>query len=428
MSEKAHMTGYRCIACATAQPVDFGGFTCPSCGNNLDVRYDYEAVSGALANGFDGSATGIFRYRALLPVAEPEPLSGPVFPLRVGATPLYRASRLERQAGLNRLFIKDDSLNPSASLKDRASVVTLCRALAIGASVVATASTGNAGSSMACVAAALGLDAVVLVPESAPPAKLAQLRAYGAQVLAVRGNYDAAYDLCLAACDRFGWYNRSTGFNPFTREGKKTCAFELWEDLGRAVPDRVVVPTGDGNIISGIWKGWRDLQAAGLIDRLPKIDCAQSDASAAICRTVQRLRSSGQPVEDWSQVSVDAVEATTAADSICVDRPRDGLAAVRAVMESGGEAITVAEGEIADAAFEVARLTGVFCEPAAAVPWAAIKRMVHAGRIDPDESVVYLLTGSGLKDAAGASRAAPEPTVIAPDLDAVNRAVAGRER
>lgn len=421
-----HMTGYRCIACAAAQPVDYDGFTCPVCSGNLDVRYDYGAVSTDLAEGFDERAIGIFRYRALLPVAEPEAESGTgaVFPLRVGATPLYRAGRLGRRAGLNRLFLKDDTVNPSASFKDRASAVVLCRARETGARVVATASTGNAGSSLACLAAALGLDAVVFVPESAPAAKLAQLRAYGAQVLAVRGNYDVAYDLCLAACDEFGWYNRSTGFNPFTREGKKTCAFEIWEGFGNRIPDRVVVPTGDGNIISGIWKGWRDLQAAGLIDRRPKIDCAQSKESAAVCRTVERLQSGGQPVEDWSQVAIDEVKAATAADSICVGRPRDGLAAVRAVMESGGQAVMVEEGEIAAAAFELAHLAGVFPEPSAAVPWAAVKRMAQANRIDRDESVVCLVTGSGLKDVAGASRAAPEPAVIEPALEAVARAVA----
>ena len=424
MPNKVHMTGYQCIACATAQPVDFSGFTCPSCGGNLDLRYDYDAVAGELAGGFDGKANGLFRYRALLPVTEPE--TG--FPLRVGATPLYRAGRLGRLEGLNRLYLKDDSANPSASYKDRASAVVLCRALETGAEVVATASTGNAGSSMACLAAALGLDAVVFVPASAPPAKLAQLCTYGARVLAVRGNYDDAYDLCLAACEKFGWYNRSTGANPFTREGKKTCAFELWEDLGNKVPDRVVVPTGDGNIISGIWKGWRDLQAAGLIDRLPKIDCAQSAESAAICRTVQRLRSGGQAVEDWSQVEVDEVQASTAADSICVDRPRDGLAAVRAVLESGGEAVTVEEDEMSEAALELARLAGVFPEPAAAVPWAAVKRMARAKRIEPYESVVCLVTGSGLKDVAGASRAAPQPLVIEAELVEVERAVAGAEQ
>jgi threonine synthase len=416
------MSGYRCIACAAVQPADFDGFLCPSCGGNLDIRYDYEAIACDLAKGFDAGASGIFRYRALLPINEPEP----AIPLRIGATPLYRSERLGQSAGLNSVYIKDDSLNPSASLKDRANVVALCRALDTGAGVVATASTGNAGSSMACLAAAMGLQAVVFVPESAPAAKLAQLRSYGAPVLAVRGNYDAAFDLCLAATKAFGWYNRSTGYNPFTREGKKTCAFEIWENLGRSVPDRVVVPTGDGNIISGIWKGWRDLQAVGLVDSLPKIDCAQSVQSAAVCQTVHRLRASGQTVEDWSQLRIDEVEAVSSADSICVDRPRDGLAAVRAVMESGGEAITVEEDEIPVAAYEMARLAGVFPEPAAAVPWAAAKRMADAGVIDKDESVVCLVTGSGLKDSAGASRIAPEPVVIEADLEAVERAVAGR--
>ena len=416
------MSGYRCIACAAVQPADFDGFLCPSCGGNLDIRYDYEAIARDLAKGFDAGASGIFRNRALLPITEPEP----AFPLRIGATPLYRSERLGQSAGLNSVYLKDDSLNPSASLKDRANVVALCRALETGAGVVATASTGNAGSSMACLAAAMGLEAVVFVPESAPAAKLAQLRSYGARVLAVRGNYDAAFDLCLAATKAFGWYNRSTGYNPFTREGKKTCAFEIWEDLGRRVPDRVVVPTGDGNIISGIWKGWRDLHTVGLVDRLPKIDCAQSVQSAAVCQTVHRLRASGQTVEDWSQLRIDEVEAVSSADSICVDRPRDGLAAVRAVMESGGEAITVEEDEISVAAYEMARLAGVFPEPAAAVPWAAAKRMADAGVIDKDESVVCLVTGSGLKDSAGASRLAPEPVVIEADLEAVERAVAGR--
>ena len=416
------MSGYRCIACAAVQPADFDGFLCPSCGGNLDIRYDYEAIARDLAKGFDAGASGIFRYRALLPITEPEP----AFPLRIGATPLYRSERLGQSAGLNSVYLKDDSLNPSASLKDRANVVALCRALDTGAGVVATASTGNAGSSMACLAGAMGLEAVVFVPESAPAAKLAQLRSYGARVLAVRGNYDAAYDLCLAATKAFGWYNRSTGYNPITREGKKTCAFEIWENLGRSVPDRVVVPTGDGNIISGIWKGWRDLHTVGLVDRLPKIDCAQSVQSAAVCQTVHRLRASGQTVEDWSQLRIDEVEAVSSADSICVDRPRDGLAAVRAVMESGGEAITVEEDEISVAAYEMARLAGVFPEPAAAVPWAAAKRMADAGVIDKDESVVCLVTGSGLKDSAGASRIAPEPVVIEADLEAVERAVAGR--
>ena len=415
MRKPVHMNGYRCFACSAEQAVDYAGFECPSCGGNLEVTYDYAAAAEELASGFGESPRDLFRYQALLPVHKPQS----PFPLRIGGTPLYQASRLGRQAGLARLYLKDDSRNPSASLKDRASAVTLCRAMDIGVSVVSVASTGNAGSSLACLCAALGMKAVVFVPESAPAAKLTQLLSYGAQVLAVRGNYDDAFDLCLAASKEFGWFNRSNGFNPFTREGKKTCAFEIWEGLGGEVPDRVVVPTGDGNILSGIWKGWRDLKAVGLIDRLPKIDCAQSRSSAAISQTVHRLRKNPEPVMDWSKVTLDQVQASTIADSISVDQPRDGLAAVRAIIESGGEAITVPDSQILTALGEMSRFSGVFPEPAAATPWAAVKQMVDKKLIEPDERVVCLVTGSGLKDAACARQAAGEPVIIEPSLDAV---------
>jgi threonine synthase len=412
-----HMNGYRCFACAAEQSADYAGFECPSCGGNLEVTYNYSAAAEELACGFGDSPHDLFRYQALLPV---ERQQSP-FPLRIGGTPLYQATRLGQQSGLTRLYLKDDSRNPSASLKDRASAVTLCRAMDIGAGVVSVASTGNAGSSLACLSAALGMKAVVFVPESAPAAKLTQLLSYGARVLAVRGSYDDAFDLCLAASEEFGWFNRSNGFNPFTREGKKTCAFEIWEDLGGEVPDRVVVPTGDGNILSGIWKGWRDLKAVGLVDRLPKIDCAQSKSSAAISQTVHRLRNQHEPVTDWSKVSIDQVQASTIADSISVDQPRDGLAAVRAVIESGGEAITVPDSRILAALGEMARYSGVFPEPAAATPWAAVKQMVDENLIDRDELVVCLVTGSGLKDAARARQVAGEPVIIDLSLDAVRK-------
>ncbi len=415
------MNGYRCYACKVEQDADYSGFLCPSCGGNLEITYDWPRAAKALESGFGGGCYDIFRYRALLPVGE----AVPVFPLRIGGTPLVEAGRLARNAGLGSLFLKDESANPSASLKDRATAVTLCRAIETGAGVVATASTGNAGSSLACLSAALGARAVVFVPESAPAAKLTQLLSYGARVLAVRGGYDDAYDLCLAACEAFGWYNRSTGFNPFTREGKKTSAFEIWEDLD-GVPDRVVVPTGDGNIISAVWKGFRDLKACGLIDHLPKIDCAQSASSAAVSQTFHRLKSSGETLPDWSSLDLEAVEAETIADSISVDRPRDGVAAVRAVFESGGDAAAVGDDLILSAMSEIARFSGVFPEPAAAAPWAAVKHLAERGVIGAGETVVCLVTGSGLKDTARARQAAGEPIVVDPDLTAVQDALAGR--
>jgi threonine synthase len=417
MNKPSHMNGYRCFACAAIAPADYDGFLCPGCGGNLDITYDYAAVAEEVAIGFAQEQPELFRYQPFLPVRAPASR----FPLRIGGTPLYEASRLGQQAGLRRLYLKDETGNPSASLKDRASAVALCRAIDRGARVVSTASTGNAGSSLACLAAALGMQAVVFVPANAPSAKLTQLLSYGAKVLAVQGSYDEAYDLCLAASDEFGWFNRSTGFNPFTREGKKTCSFEIWEGLDGEVPDRVVVPTGDGNILSGIWKGWRDLQAAGLIQRLPKIDCVQSESSAAIAGTVQRLRNGHEAVTDWSAVSVDKVQADTIADSISVDQPRDGLAAAQAIIESGGEAITLPDQNILAAISEMARFTGLFVEPAAAAPWAAVRQMADDRLIDADERVICLVTGSGLKDPASAGKAFGEPALIVPTVDAVSR-------
>jgi threonine synthase len=332
---------------------------------------------------------------------------------------LYAAPRLGESLGLRNLYLKDDTVNPSASTKDRASAVVLRRAMDIGAKVVSIASTGNAGSSLACLAAALGLRAVVFVPETAPTAKLAQALSFGATVFAVRGNYDDAFDLCLDASKEFGWFNRSTGYNPFTREGKKTCAFEIWESLGGRAPDRIVVPTGDGNLLSGLWKGWCDLQAVGLVDRVPKIDCAQSDASAAICNTARRIRDSGATDPDWSSVVVDEVRASTSADSISVDRPRDGLAAVQGILQSGGETVTVPDEEILAAIPEMARTTGVFAEPAAAATWAALKQMLGNDKIEADEVVVCIVSGSGLKDIANVRKTVGEPLLIDPSIDAI---------
>ena len=412
------MNGYRCIACAETQDVEFAGFVCPGCSGNLDITYDYAAIASDVAEGFSDKQRDLFRYAPLLPVRE----TGAAFPLRVGGTPLYAAPRLGESLGLRNLYLKDDTVNPSASTKDRASAVVLRRAMDIGAKVVSIASTGNAGSSLACLAAALGLRAVVFVPQSAPAAKLAQALSFGATVFAVRGNYDDAFDLCLAASKEFGWFNRSTGFNPFTREGKKTCAYEIWESFGGRVPDRIVVPAGDGNLLSGLWKGWCDLQAVGLVDRVPRIDCAQSDASAAICNAARRIRDSGESNPDWSTVVIDEVRASTTADSISVDRPRDGLAAVKGILQSGGETVTVPDEEILAAIPEMARTTGIFAEPAAAAPWAAVRQMVHDDKIDADELVVCIVSGSGLKDIANVQKTVAAPLVIDPTIEAVRNA------
>ncbi|MBP7829345.1 MAG: threonine synthase [Kiritimatiellae bacterium] len=418
-------TGFECVACAARQAADFRGFTCPACGGNLNITYDYDGLKNRV--GKERLVTfgrpDLFRYAPLLPLDRP----GLASPLRVGWTPLYPAPRLGAPLGLKHLYLKDDGLNPSASFKDRAGAVALVRARETGAKVIAGASTGNAGSSMACLSASVGMPCVIFVPEKAPPAKIAQLLVFGARVLAVRGTYDDAFDLCMKVCAERGWFNRNTGHNPFTREGKKTCSFEICEQLGWHAPDRVVVATGDGNIISGIWKGMKDLYAVGLIDRLPKIDCAQSEKSDAVTRAVEKVRADhpgGTAGVDWRHVTVEPVKATTLADSISVDAPRDGLAAVRAVVESGGEACTVPDEEILAAIPDLARGAGVFAEPAAACAWAVTRKLAQTGRLRAEEKVVCLITGNGLKDAGAARKAAGEPTRIQPTVEAALAALA----
>ncbi len=421
-----NMTGYTCLSCGGKQGADFSGYVCPECRGNLDITYDYKRIKKTLNHDlpFPSERPDLFRYLPFLPLTRVE--SAP--PLHIGPTPLYPAQRLGETAGLKDIHLKDESGNPSHSFKDRASAVVLARARETNARVVAGASTGNAGSSMACMAASVGLPCVIFVPENAPPAKIAQLLIYGAQVVAVRGSYDDAFDLCARICREKGWLNRNTGFNPFTREGKKTCSFEICEQLDWNAPDRVIVSTGDGNIISGIWKGMRDLHAAGLIPRLPCIDCAQAEGSSAIARAVGRLRAEGAPTprEDWSDIRIEPVTAHTLADSISVDQPRDGIAAVRAVIESGGMPVTVSDEEILTSISELARLSGVFAEPSAAAAWAALKRMAREKAVDPDERIVCLISGSGLKDVAAARRVAGEPITVDPDTDAALTALGKR--
>jgi threonine synthase len=417
------MIGFRCLVCGEEYPATFSDFVCSACGGNLDIRYDYAAIRAALPSGdpFPSKRGDIFKYLPLLPL-EDDSLAPR---LRIGATPLYPVPDLAAKIGLEQVYLKDDGLNPSASFKDRASAVALARARELGVSIVAGASTGNAGSSMACLAASVGLPCVIFVPHTAPAAKLAQLLVFGARVLAVRGTYDDAFDLCLEVCRRRGWFNRNTGYNPFTREGKKTCAFEVCEQLGWEAPDWIVVPVGDGNIISGIWKGLRDLQAVGLIERLPRLACAQAESSAAISNAVQAARGAHDDPEtiDWRGFRIAPVSADTVADSISVDEPRDGIAAVRAVLESRGEAVTVSDEEILAAIPELARGAGVFAEPAASTTWACLKKMARLGLVRPEERVVCLITGSGLKDVASARKVAGEPLLIEPTVEAAEAAL-----
>jgi len=392
-----HVNGLQCFCCSARHEFKFPAYLCPDCGGNLAVTYDLDRVRSNFVKPTAATlaASGHFAYEALLPLS---PEGASTFSLIVGGSQLISRPDLAMEVGLSQLHLKDDTRLPSASFKDRASSVLLAMAAERGIERVSTASTGNAGCSMACLCADGGLDAFVFVPESAPAAKIAQLLFYGASVAKVQGTYDDAFDLCWRVSNEYGWLNRSTGWNPFTREGKKTVSFEIAQQLDWQVPDAVFVPVGDGNIISGVYKGFRELEAIGAIEACPAIVAVQSVGSNAIAQAVTRVEKGCAVTE-----SIESVSATTMADSISVDLPRDGVAAVRAVTESGGRAIEVTDDRICEAIVRLSRQAGVFAEPAGATAYAGLLAWAEQGRPGGYEKVVCLVTGNGLKDVAAAS-------------------------
>jgi len=419
-----NFTGYRCSICGQELRPEDVQYTCPHDGGNLDVILDYDGIRRDVSPGDirRSPEPSIWRYLPLLPVQDPGHLGTPL--RAVGWTPLFDLQPIAGKLGLEKLWLKDDGRNPTASFKDRASAVAVARAQEIGVDVIVTASTGNAGAALAGMAGAAKMPAVILAPKTAPPAKIAQLLIFGARVVLVEGTYDDAFDLTIQAAERFGWYCRNTGFNPFTAEGKKTAAFEICEQLsiesddessGKerwSTPDAVVVSVGDGNIISGLHKGFKDLHKLGWIDRIPRLYGIQSEGSAAIYNTFQAGSEDIQPVS-----------ADTLADSISVDLPRDGLRALRAATETGGAYVAVPDSAILEAIAELGREAAIFAEPAGAAAYAGLLAAVDKNLLAEGDRVVVLNTGNGLKDVARAMDAAGEPLVIEPTLNALQSAL-----
>lgn len=340
-----------------------------------------------------------------LPVGSPASF----FDYPVGGTPLLTVSGLRRQLRMPSLYVKDDTRNPSGSTKDRASLLVVAKAREYGFRTVACASTGNAATALAAVGAAAGIETIVFVPASAPPAKLIQIASYGARLVPVDGTYDQAFELSVAACERFGWYNRNTALNPYTVEGKKTAALEIARDIAPGCPDAVVVPTGDGVIISGVAKGFRDLVKAGLLPRIPRLIAVQPEGSGPIARAL-RSGAGGITPEPG---------AASIADSLVVAAPRNALLALKEVRASKGVGVLVSDEAILDAIPRLARTTGVFAEPAGSAALAGLLVALEEGLVERDERVVLLVTGTGLKDVPAAGRRTKVPTPVPPTLEAV---------
>lgn len=416
----------QCLRCGKFYQADEIDYVCacrPNQGSDLgtlDVCYDYDCISHQVTpkhfyTDRADFSQGSHRYAELLPITDRSVLS----PLAVGGTPLLFAPRLAATLGLTTLHIKDDGRNPSGSLKDRASAIALSRARMAHAPIIATASTGNAAAALASQCAAVGQPNVIFVPQSAPEAKIAQLLAYGSIVIAIDGSYDQAFDLCTEVCQTFGWYNRNTGYNPYMTEGKKTVSFEIAEQLARAqnhnatgvafvAPDAVFVSVGDGCIIGGVHKGFKDLLALGWIEKMPRIYGVQSTASNALYRAWQHGWEVPQPVT-----------ASTRADSISVDAPRDPIKALNAVRQTGGAFLAVPDTAILDAILPLAQQASVFAEPAGATALAGLIAAVDQQLVAAEETVVLINTGSGLKDVPAVMQMTGGIEPIMPTVDAV---------
>ena len=404
--------GYECSLCGKKYTPEEITYTCPDDGGNLNVLLDYEVIKEKYEPDdiTCRTETSLWRYLPLLPVSNPGGEETPLY--AAGWTPTYSLPRLAEKLGLDNLWLKDESSNPTASFKDRASAILVARAKEIGAEVIVTASTGNAGAALAGMSAAVGQKAVIFAPKTAPVAKVAQLLVFGAEVMLVDGTYDDAVELAVKAANEFGWYCRNTGYNPFTAEGKKTAAFEIWEWSLKALsendkPLTVFVSVGDGNIISGIHKGFKDLLALGWMKQMPRIIGVQAEGSAAIANAYNA-----------GTEKITPISATTSADSISVDMPSDGVRALRAATETNGQYILVSDEAIIASIAELGKV-GVFAEPAGATAYAGLAEAIAKGVVNRDDPVLVINTGSGLKDVSAALKSVGQAPIILPTLEAV---------
>ncbi|MCD6181178.1 MAG: pyridoxal-phosphate dependent enzyme [Candidatus Cloacimonetes bacterium] len=381
------MAWYRCTLCGAEYSAAETHYLCPLCGQDwhpgqplkgvLETVYDYEAIG----RQFDPQNPDWSLF---------SPLDASWFPaFPVGKTPLFRSDYFS-QNGLD-VWIKNDGLNPSGSLKDRASILMVAEARRLGLQEIVCASTGNAASALAACCAAAQITATIFVPASAPRAKRIQMKLCGANVIEVDGDYDAAFDASIQYTKQYGTLNRNTAYHPLTIEGKKTVALEIYAQLGQRVPDFIFVPVGDGVIISAVFKGFLDLLRAQLIQRLPHLVCVQAEGSDAIAQFLEsgEFHAVAQP--------------STIADSISVKVPSNAYLARDAVVQTRGFSVRVSDKAILAAQRELAAKTGVFGEPAAAAAVAGfdvVKEKLPAG-----SSCVLLITGHGLKDIDAAANA-----------------------
>ena len=403
-----HVQSLRCRECGREYDVA-PIFTCEWCFGPLEVTYDYDAIRSSISREKIASGPlSIWRYQDLLPVEH-----NPAVDLGAGFTPLVRADRLAAQLGLGELWIKNDTMNPTNSFKDRVSVVALSKALEFGFKVAACASTGNLANSVAAHAAHAGLRSFVFVPANLEQGKIVTTAVYGGNVVAIDGNYDDVNRLCAELAGMYPWAFVNVNLRTFYAEGSKTLAYETAEQLGWQTPDHVVVPVASGSLLTKIRKGFNELYEVGLLDDEPQVRVSGSQALG--CSPVAAA---------WLNESdtIKPVKPDTIAKSLAIGNPADGYFALDAVRQTGGGFAAVTDDEIVDAMRLLAETEGIFAETAGGVTIATLKRLAADGTIRSDERVVAYITGHGLKTLDAVVDHVGPTASISPTLDAFHAA------
>jgi len=387
---------------------------CESCFGPLEVRYEIDAVRGAFHRGsFGGRPPTLWRYRELLPVSDDRG----IVDLAAGYTPLRRARNLEDAIGSRELWIKDDTVNPTYSFKDRPVAVAIAKAREWSLPAVGCASTGNLAAATAAAAAKARLPCYVFAPASLEPAKLRLPQLYGGIVVPIDGTYDDANRVAFQVADRRGWGFVNINLRPYYAEGSKTLLFETWEQLGFDLPDVIVAPLGSGLLLTSLEKGRRELSELGEApDPPPRLVGTQPAGCAPIVRGFESADGRPRPVR----------KPDTIVESLAIGDPGSGSEAIRSMRATEGFADDPTDAEILEGVRLLARTEGVFSEPAGGTVVATLKRAREDGRIDRDERVVLLITGNGLKTPAVWQDAAPPPAPIPSTLAAVDAYLGGR--
>jgi threonine synthase len=394
-----------CIGCGAKYPPDEILYKCRRCGDLLSVEYGDEAMKSEIVKEWEKRNMSVWRYAELLPVND----RNKIVSLCEGGTSLNRCVRLGEEIGLKNIYIKNEGENPTGSFKDRGMTVGVTKALELGMKRVACASTGNTSASLAAYAARAGLECIILIPSGKVAfGKIVQAIIHGAKVIQVRGNFDEALKIVEELCLTQPIYLLNS-INPYRLEGQKTIAFEIWDQLGHEVPDKVIVPVGNAGNISAIWKGFKELNTLGLIDKLPNMIGIQAERAAPIANLIKG---------GFSEIKfVDRPE--TIATAIRIGSPVNWKKAVKAIRESEGTAETVSDTEILVAQKLLAQSEGIFVEPAGAVSVAGLIKLAETGLIEKDERIVCIATGHGLKDPEIVLRQFPKPVETEADINTI---------